>query len=322
MSPVPNIITVNHLIKKYKKTDHNAVNSISFDVQEGEFFTLLGPNGAGKTTTISILTTTLSKTAGNVEIAGLDIEKDAHAVRRQVGIIFQQPSLDQNLTAEENVRFHTILYGMYPFRPTFSMMPQDYQERVMELADIVGIKNEIFKPIKTFSGGMKRKLEIVRGLMHKPRVLFLDEPTTGLDPASRRNVWEYLQKIRKSQNITIFLTTHYLEEAEGSDRVCIINHGEIIAMGTPREIKKELVQHYLLLDASDRKTLTQELQRKNITYTEEDHIKVPIHTLSVQEIIKQIDTPLTMVETHMPTLEEAYLSIIEDSHMDSRSSLE
>lgn len=316
---MPSIIEVNHLIKKYRKADHNAVNSISFEVREGEFFTLLGPNGAGKTTTISILTTTLSKTAGNVEIAGLDIEKNAHAVRRQIGIIFQQPSLDQNLTAEENVRFHTILYGMYPFRPTFSTMPQEYQDRVIELADVVGIKNEMFKPIKTFSGGMKRKLEIVRGLMHKPRVLFLDEPTTGLDPASRHNVWEYLQKIRASQNITIFLTTHYLEEAEGADRVCIINHGDIIALGTPRDIKKELVQHYLLLDAPDRNTLIQELQRKHITYTQEDHIKVPIHTMSVQDIIKQIDTPLSVIETHTPTLEEAYLSIIQEDNHDERT---
>jgi ABC-2 type transport system ATP-binding protein len=312
---VSNVIEVNNLIKKYNKADRNAVNSISFSVKEGEFFTLLGPNGAGKTTTISILTTTLSKTAGQVEIAGLDVEKNANDVRQQVGIIFQQPSLDQNLTAEENVRFHTILYGMYPFRPTFTSMPQEYQARVMELADIVGIKKEIFKPIKTFSGGMKRKLEIVRGLMHKPRVLFLDEPTTGLDPASRHNVWEYLQKIRKSQQITIFLTTHYLEEAEGADRVCIINDGEIIALGTPREIKKELVQHYLLLDAEDPTALKEELKKHQIEFSEEEHLKVPIQNLSIQDIIKKVETPLTLVETHTPTLEEAYLSIIEeDTH--------
>src|SRR3990167_5491701 len=225
-------IVVKNLVKKYKKSNVFAVDNISFEVAEGEFFAFLGPNGAGKTTTISILTTTLSKSGGNVTIAGFDIDREASQVRRNVGIIFQNPSLDLNLTAEENIRFHAILYGVYPFAPVYSLMSQKYKNQVLELAEIVGIQDQLFKPVKTLSGGMKRKMEIIRSLMHKPKVLFLDEPTSGLDPLSRKTLWEYLHKIRLANKTTIFLTTHYLEDAEGSDTVCIINYGKVVASGT------------------------------------------------------------------------------------------
>src|SRR5205085_12643209 len=172
----------------------------------GEFFALLGPNGAGKTTTISILTTTLAPTSGTVKVAGYDISSDSSRVRREVGIIFQRPSLDLNLTAEENVRLHTFLYKLYPFRPSFAMMPHAYKDQVRELAKLLQIDQELFKPIKTYSGGMRRKLEIIRSLMHRPRVLFLDEPTLGLDPISRRNLWEYLVSMREQTGTTVFLT--------------------------------------------------------------------------------------------------------------------
>lgn len=235
-----NVIEVKNLVKKYKKATTNAVDNISFNVREGEFFAFLGPNGAGKTTTISILITLLSKTSGRVTIAGFDIDRNPSDVRRRSGVIFQQPSLDLNLTGEENVRFHAILYGIYPWRPLFSMMPQEYKDQIYELAKVLEIKDDLFKPLKTYSGGMKRKLEIVRSLMHKPQVLFLDEPTSGLDPLSRRNLWEYLKGVMKKQKTTIFLTTHYLEEAEEADHVCIINKGKIVSFGTPGEIKKNL----------------------------------------------------------------------------------
>lgn len=235
-----NVVEVKNLVKRYKKAKENAVDDVSFDVKEGEFFTLLGPNGAGKTTTISILNTTLNKTTGSVKIDGLEIDENSDEVRKRVGVIFQNQSLDINLTAEENVRFHAILYGLYPYRPFFSMMPKKYRDKVQELSEILGIGNEIHNQIKTFSGGMKRKLEIVRGLIHKPKILFLDEPTTGLDPLSRKNLWEYLTDVRKKDGITLFLTTHYLEEAEGSDKVCIMDKGKIVAIGTPKEIKKNL----------------------------------------------------------------------------------
>lgn len=274
------IIEVKNLVKRYKKATVNAVDDISFEVNKGEFFTLLGPNGAGKTTTVSILTTTLAKTSGEIKVAGYDIEKEADKVRQKVGVIFQNPSLDINLTAEENVRFHAVLYGLFPYRPTFKMMPADYQKTVEKLSGILGIEKEIFKPIKTFSGGMKRKLEIVRGLIHKPEILFLDEPTTGLDPLSRKNLWKYLKEVMRDEGLTILLTTHYLEEAEDSDKICIIDKGKIAKMGTPAEIKRQLTGNY-----KENKELEKELEIINLKYK-------------------------TNVRVDSPTLEEAYLDII------------
>lgn len=308
MSP---IISVKNLVKKYKKAETNAVDDISFEVAPGEFFAFLGPNGAGKTTTISILTTTLSKSGGDITIAGYDVDSQASQVRRNVGIIFQNPSLDLNLTAEENIRFHAILYGVYPFAPTYSLMSQKYKNYVQELAELVGIQDSLFKQVKTFSGGMKRKMEIIRSLMHKPKVLFLDEPTSGLDPLSRKNLWEYLQKIKKEEKITIFLTTHYLEEAEVADHVCIINQGKILVEGTPHEIKRKLVQEYVEMDAKDRDKLIKELKAKNVKHKAEGgHVRVDLRKKTPQQIIQQIKTPLTYLHVHNPTLEDAYLEII------------
>jgi ABC-2 type transport system ATP-binding protein len=234
------ILEVEHLTKHYAKSPTPAVDDISFNVSEGEFFAFLGPNGAGKTTTISILTTTLGITSGSVKIAGYDVEKQAKEVRERVGIIFQKPSIDTNLTAEENIRFHACLYGVYPYRFTFRMMPKSYRERVLNLAEIVGIGDQLFKPVKKMSGGQQRKFEIIRSLIHTPKILFLDEPTTGLDAVSRRGVWEYLNNVRHENGTTIFLTTHYIDEAEGADTVCIINHGKIAACCSPAQLKTTL----------------------------------------------------------------------------------
>jgi ABC-2 type transport system ATP-binding protein len=234
------VIEVNELVKQYNRSKTPAVDRISFSVEEGEFFAFLGPNGAGKTTTISILTTTLSKTGGEVKIAGFDIEKEARKVRENVGIIFQKPSLDPQLTAEQNIRFHACLYGMCGYRPAFRLMPAAYRKRVTELADVVGIGDALFKPVKKLSGGMQRKLEIIRSLIHTPKVLFLDEPTQGLDAVSRRNLWEYINQVRKENGTTVFLTTHYIDEAENVDKVCIINHGKIAACCSPEELKKTI----------------------------------------------------------------------------------
>jgi ABC-2 type transport system ATP-binding protein len=234
------ILEVNNLIKRYEKAQYNAVDGVSFSVNEGEFFAFLGPNGAGKTTTIGILTTTLAPTSGEIKIAGYDVMKQAKEVREKVGIIFQQPSLDPQLSAEENIRFHACLYGVYGYRPTFKMMPKAYRERVMELAGIVGITDAMFKKNKKLSGGMQRKLEIIRSLIHTPKILFLDEPTTGLDAVSRRGLWEYINQSRRENGTTVFLTTHYIDEAESVDKVCIINHGKIAACCSPGELKQTL----------------------------------------------------------------------------------
>jgi len=257
------------------------------------------------------LTTTLAPTAGVARIAGYDVSSSAAEVRQNIGIIFQQPSLDLNLSAEENIRFHAILYGLFSFQPSFQTMPRAYQERVLELATLLGLEHEIFKQVKKLSGGMRRKLEIIRSLLHKPRVLFLDEPTAGLDPVSRRNLWEYLRKVRYESGTTVFLTTHYLEEAEEADTICMINQGRIMAYGSPQEVKGHLIEHYLLIDAAERDQLRAELRQLGLEFSETPLFKLSLNGRSVQEIIKMIETPLTLVKTHMPTLEDAYLEIME-----------
>ena len=306
------IITVENLVKRYKKAKVNAVDDISFSIEKGEFFAFLGPNGAGKTTTISILTTTLAKTSGTVRIAGYDLEKNPKQVRQNIGVIFQGASLDLNLTAEENVRLHASLYGMFAYRPFYAMMPKAYKKRVGELSEMLRLGEEMFKPIRTFSGGMKRKLEIIRSLMHKPSILFLDEPTAGLDPISRQNLWGYLTDVRNTEKTTVFLTTHYLEEAEDADHICIINNGRVVARGTPAEVKKDLVEEYLVLDAENRAQLKQELTRQNLNFTEGDTIKVALgNGVTAQQAIQSLKTPLSVLQIHTPTLEEAYLDIID-----------
>ncbi|MGH2481428.1 MAG: ABC transporter ATP-binding protein [Ktedonobacteraceae bacterium] len=307
--PAP-IITVEHLVKRYKREASSAVDDISFTVAPGSFFALLGPNGAGKTTTISIMTTMLTPTSGRVLIAGHDVSKQARAVRDTIGIIFQNPSLDLNLTAEENIRFHATLYGLYPFRPSYRMMPHAYREQIDHLATVLDLKKDLFRSVKKYSGGMKRKLEILRSLLHRPDVLFLDEPTSGLDPFSRRNLWDYLQLVRQEHGTTVFLTTHYLEEAEQAENICIMNKGKIVACGTPTQIKAELVKEYLLIDAEDRDALRAELTALHLPFTETPQFRLACAGGAIHATLKAIETPLTCVQTHTPTLEDAYLEIV------------
>lgn len=305
-----NMIEVRSLVKQYDRAKEPSVKGIDFSVGEGEFFAFLGPNGAGKTTTISILTTTLSKTSGEVTIAGLDVEAQARRVREKVGIIFQQPSLDPQLSAEENIRFHACLYGMYGYRPSFKLMPAQYRKRVMDLAEIVGIQDALFRPIKKLSGGMQRKLEIIRSLIHTPSVLFLDEPTQGLDAVSRRGLWEYIDTVRKENGTTVFLTTHYIDEAENVDKVCIINHGRIATCGSPEEMKKSLLRQRLVLDADDREGLLAELSEMGLFHKTENHIIVPYQEMSAQEIIARLNTRLSVLRIEEPSLEDAYIEYL------------
>ena len=230
-------IEVRDLVKRYRGAIGNAVDGVSFDVPDGQLFCLLGPNGAGKTTTVSILTTVLAPTSGRVLVAGRDLATERAGIRRSIGIVFQQPALDANLTAEENIRLHAVLYGLYPWRPWYRLMPAAYRRQVRDLAGILGIAGSLGRPVRSLSGGTRRKLEIVRALLHRPRVLFLDEPSTGLDPQSRRSLWSHLRETRAQYGTTIVLTTHYLEEAESADAVCVLTHGRIAERGTPAEIK-------------------------------------------------------------------------------------
>jgi ABC-2 type transport system ATP-binding protein len=230
-------IEVRHLVKRYRRTTRNAVDDVSFDVPDGQLCCLLGPNGAGKTSIVSILTTVLTPTAGQVRIAGLDLAAQRPLIRREIGVVFQQPSLDQNLTAEENVRLHAVLYRLYPWRPSHRLMPRGYRQQVAALAGLLGIDGQLGRPVRTLSGGTRRKLEIVRALLHQPRILFLDEPTTGLDPQSRRSLWAHLRQARAAHGTTVVLTTHYLEEAETAESVYILSDGQILDSGSPAEVK-------------------------------------------------------------------------------------
>jgi ABC-2 type transport system ATP-binding protein len=217
---------VKGLVKKFG--DFTAVDDISFNVKKGEIFAFLGPNGAGKSTTIKMLTTLLTPTAGTITLNGHDAVKDSNAVRHSFGIVFQDPSLDDELTAFENMEFHGVLYGI----------PKKLRrERIEQLLNFVDLWDRRNSLVKEFSGGMKRRLEIARGLLHHPSVIFLDEPTLGLDPQTRNHMWSYLQDLNKSEGITVFFTTHYMEEAERiAQRIAIIDHGTIIASGTAKEL--------------------------------------------------------------------------------------
>ena len=225
----PDVIEVDDLTKKYG--DIVAVDRVSFRVRRGEIFAFLGPNGAGKSTTIKMLTTLLRPTAGRMRVDGHDPLTDAHAVRRSFGIVFQDPSLDSELTARENLDFHGVLYQV----PRATR-----RQRIPELLRFVGLWERRDDPVKEFSGGMKRRLEIARGLLHHPRILYLDEPTLGLDPQTRNQLWDHVRELNRTEGITVFFTTHYIEEAEKvAQRVTIIDHGRIVATGTPDELKAQ-----------------------------------------------------------------------------------
>ncbi len=223
------MIRVDHLVKRYG--DFTAVNDISFDVAEGEIFAFLGPNGAGKTTTIKILTTLLKPTSGSVEIDGLDPAARQNEARKSFGIVFQDPSLDEELTAYENMDFHGVLYKV-PHK-----LRAERIERLLTLFELWDRRKDF---VKQFSGGMKRRLEIARGLLHTPKIVFLDEPTLGLDPQTRNQLWMHVKKLNEEERVTVFLTTHYMEEAERvAQRIAIIDHGKIVAQGSAAQLKAQ-----------------------------------------------------------------------------------
>ncbi len=227
------IIEVKDLTKVYEQGNVLAVDDISFDIKKGEIFALLGPNGAGKTTTISILATLLSLTKGTAFVNNYNVSTDPGKVRKSIGIVFQEPSSDGDMTAWENLEFHAVLYGM---------PKKERQNKIREVLTLVDLEDKADIFVKNYSGGMKRRLEIARGLIHEPRVLFLDEPTLGLDPQTRRKIWEKIKELNQSDTkITILITTHYMEEAdELADRICIMDHGKIIAMDTSENLKNQL----------------------------------------------------------------------------------
>jgi len=317
-------VEVAHLVKRYRGARRNAVDDISFDVPEGQLFCILGPNGAGKTTTVSMLTTTLAPTSGRIRIAGRDLGTQQAQVRGELGVVCQQPSLDLNLTAEENIRLHAVLYGLYPWRPRYRLMPASYRREVQEMAAVLDISASLGRRARTLSGGQRRRLEIVRALMHRPRVLFLDEPTAGLDPASRRGLWAYLRQERARSGVTVILTTHYLEEAEAADSVCVLAGGTIIERGSPAEVKARQLSPQLVLDAADRAGLRRELESLGVQVSTDQTnagqvsanqpagpLRVPLNGRSAQDIIASVHTVLTRFQIAEPTLEDTYLLLLE-----------
>ncbi len=229
-----------------------AVKGINFEVGRGETFGFLGPNGAGKSTTIKMLCTLLRPSGGRAFVNGFDIEQESAAVRQTIGIVFQDPTLDEYLTAEQNLLYHCMIY--HTPRKTRSA-------RVREVLQLVGLDERRKDQVKTFSGGMKRRLEVARGLLHQPQTLFLDEPTVGLDPQTRRSVWEYVLRLRETTGLTIFMTTHYMDEAEYCDRIGIIDDGHIVALDTPAALKRMMGQDIVSITISDTEGAVAEVSR-------------------------------------------------------------
>ncbi len=233
-------VMVQGLVKRYGSLE--AVRGIDFAVAAGEIFGFLGPNGAGKSTTIKILCTLAQPSEGSAQVAGYDVVLQRDAVRRNIGLVFQDPTLDAYLTAEQNLRFHAELYAV----------PKDLVDsRVRQVLEMVGLWERRSSLVSTFSGGMQRRLEIARGLLHAPRVLFLDEPTVGLDPQTRTSIWEYIIELKQREDITIFLTTHYMDEAEHCDRIAIIDHGQIQAVDTPEALKASVGKDRVQIATAD-----------------------------------------------------------------------
>jgi ABC-2 type transport system ATP-binding protein len=237
---VTSAISVSALTKRYG--DIEAVRGIDFEVAAGETFGFLGPNGAGKSTTIKILCTLAGPTSGTARVAGHDVVTERDTVRRNIGLVFQDTTLDSYLTGEQNLRFHADLYGV----PKAA-----YAARLRQVLEMVGLWDRRDSVVSTYSGGMQRRLEIARGLLHAPRVLFLDEPTVGLDPQTRVSIWAYINELKQREDITIFLTTHYMDEAENCDRIAIIDHGNIVAIDTPEALKASIGKDRVQISTAD-----------------------------------------------------------------------
>jgi ABC-2 type transport system ATP-binding protein len=282
--------------------DQDAVVGLDLTVSAGEIFGFLGPNGAGKTTTISMLCTLVRPSLGRAMVAGYDVVREADAVRRQIGLVFQESTLDQDLTAEENLRFQADLFGV-PRPHARQVIPA-----MLALVGLAGRRNAL---VRTLSGGMRRRLEIARGLLHAPSVLFLDEPTTGLDPQTRAAIWEYLHRMRGEQGITVFLTTHHLEEAGNCDRIAIIDAGELVADGTPSALKAVVGQDLVWLRTGDddlaARLITKRFGVEAGAGPDGVCLRVPDGAGFVPRLCAEIAVPVHSVTVTPPTLDDVFL---------------
>lgn len=295
------IIEVHDLSKEFK--DVKAVQNINFSIEEGEIFGFLGPNGAGKSTTINMLCTMLKPTSGEVLINGHSISREKDQVRKSIGIIFQENTLDEKLTAKENLMLHCRFYHV---------PKEKREERIQQVLEIVDLVDKQEKMVETYSGGMKRRLEIARGLLHYPKVLFLDEPTVGLDPQTRAHIWEYILKLKEQEGITMFLTTHYLDEAEISDRIAIMDHGKIIAIDSPAALKKQVGGDIIEINTTDNQSAMEEIRAMNVENIQEKddllQIKVVDSDQFISDFIKKLETPIRSLDIRKPTLNDVFLT--------------
>lgn len=279
-----------------------AAKDVSFEVESGEMFGFLGPNGAGKTTTISMLCTLLRPTSGTAVVAGFDVVADPAAVRRSIGLVFQDPTLDDLLSAEQNLRFHGALYGL----PRNLM-----RRRIDEVLEMVGLADRRKELVRNYSGGMRRRLEIARGLMHNPRVLFLDEPTVGLDPQTRAHIWEYIDELCRTEEATIFLTTHYMEEAERCNRIAIIDFGKIVAADTPSALKASVGKDRVTLTTEDDDTAVKELEAKLDVEPSLHDGEVVFYVAEgaafIPKVFDALDVPIRSIATQRPTLDDVFM---------------
>ena len=281
--------------------EFTAVDGVSFTVTAGEVFALLGPNGAGKSTTIKMLCTLAQPSAGTARIAGYDVIRQPKAVRRRIGLVFQEQTLDQQLTAEENLRFHAVLYRM----PAPLVGPRI--DRVLSLVNLSDRRRDL---VSTFSGGMARRLEIARGMLHTPTVLFLDEPTIGLDPQTRALMWEDVLRLGDEEGVTVLLTTHYMEEAEYADRIAIIDQGRIVALDTPANLKATIGADTVELHTTDDRSAERALRAAGLeVHRGEDSIVVAVDDgeAEVPRLIQIAGVPVRSVHVHRPTLDDVFL---------------
>ena len=296
------VIEASNIVKRFGELE--AVKGVSFSVKAGEIFGLLGPNGAGKTTTINILCTLLKPTDGQARVNGHDVIKERSQVRQSIGLVFQEPALDDYLTAEQNLRFHGYAYGV----------PRNVLEpRLKELLEMMELWDRRKGKISTYSGGMKRRLEIARGLLHHPRVLFLDEPTLGLDPQTRRRIWDYIHDLRKRENLAIFMTTHYMDEAENCDRIAIMDYGRTVALDTVEKLKDGVGGDVISIKTEDNEEAVRLLEGQ---YKFKPSIENGIISFTVshgEEFLPKFVSgfPLRLISIGLrrPTLEDVFLKL-------------
>jgi ABC-2 type transport system ATP-binding protein len=293
-----------------------AVAGVRFEVAAGETFGFLGPNGAGKSTTISMLCTLLRPTSGSARVAGFDVVDEQNEVRRRIGLVFQEPTLDEYLTALENLRFHAELYGV----------PRGQRDRrVEQVVRMVGLWDRRTDLVRTFSGGMKRRLEIARGLLHSPRVLFLDEPTIGLDPQTRSHIWSYINELKRQEGTTMFLTTHYMDEAEYCDRIAIIDEGKIVASGTPETLKASVGEDRVSLHTADDPAAIETLQERFGLKARMSEGLVTFHVPGGEQFVPRLfaefGIPIQSVSIARPTLDDVFMNYTGRTIRDAEASI-